>query len=100
MNFNKFDDRTSPEEAAPNLGFLTDAYGNDYDSRPDNVIKTYMSKVAMTSGEYWNLQKLLTNRSWFEMETFLERMLTTANTDDKIRIQKSIDVVQKIQEGN
>lgn len=95
-NFEQFDDRVSNMEAPVTSGFFLDASGNPWDKRPDHVIEKYMSKVALSREDYWLYKKHIDARNWFELDILLDRLYQTVDTDDKIRIVKSKEVVGKI----
>jgi hypothetical protein len=96
MGFEKFDDRVSSMEAPPSTGFFVDSSGGAWDSRPDNVIDKYMSKVSLTQDNYWTYRKYVNGRQWFELDMFLERLEKDAEGDSLIRIKKAREVVSKI----
>lgn len=101
QNFKQFDDRTSNMEAPVTTGTFIDANGQNWNSRPDNVINRYMSKVSLTKDEYWQYQKYVNDRKWFELDMFLDRLSQTADRDDLIRLGRAKEVISKmLQERN
>jgi hypothetical protein len=94
--FDKHDDRSSSQEAPLTTGFYMDASGNSWGNRPDNLIQSYMSKVAITRDEYWQYKKHLDNREWFELDLFLERIAKKVDADGQIRVNKARNVIKRV----
>lgn len=84
-------------EAPPAQGFLVDINGSRWDSKPDNVVDKYMSKVALTQNEYWKYKEYFNAKKWFELEMFLDRLANSATEEDAARIVAARKVVTRIQ---
>lgn len=94
--FERFDDRVSSSEAPVTTGFFVDSSGGDWDSRPDNVIDKYMSKVKLSQDDYWKYKEYVNSRQWYELDMFLERLQNKTEGDDEIRIKKSREITNNI----
>lgn len=84
--FEPHNDTISNMEAPAVVGHFLTADGADWASRKDNVVDKIMSNVKLSHDDYWQYKKYINARQWFELDLFLDRLLTKVDEEDTRRI--------------
>jgi hypothetical protein len=90
------DDRTSSKEVpvSAHASVFTDLYGRAWSQRPDELVRNEIRKVGVSEDDYWEIERMLTDRKWDELEEYLLRLKSKRESgDDLKRIEEARKVI-------
>ncbi len=76
---------------------MVDLYGTAWDERPDNRVRAQVQKLGVSNDQYFHIEKMLAERKWEDLLTYLSQMERRSNEgDDKRRMEAARETVMSV----